>query len=154
VAQITDELGVQHLQGEWEGARLMLRRMGRHVRGAFAGIPQPGLAHVVYNLPLLLACDVLEQTLLKLRVQYGFKSKSSSLGHLLEGARTESDITFVVYPALNIAFNHRNAVAHDGELLSPEQCLADIAAIETQLMPWGVLRSDAPNMDSAINDRG
>jgi hypothetical protein len=48
--------------------------MGRHVRGVFARITQPGLGHVVYNLPLLLACDVLQQALLKAKAHYGFKS--------------------------------------------------------------------------------
>src|ERR1017187_9763197 len=96
---LTDPSAVQELKEEWEGARLMLRNMCRHVRGAFFGMRQPGLAHVVYNLPLLLACDVLEQALLKAKERYRFKS-GSSLGRLMEGAKSEPAITWVDYPAL------------------------------------------------------
>ena len=149
---VTDESAIQELQQDWEGARLMLRRMGRHVRGASIGIYQPGLAESVYSLPLLLACDVLEQVLLKAKMHYGFKSQGSSLGRLIEGARSESAITWRDYAALQTAIAHRNAIAHDGELFASEICLSDMAAIERQLLAWDILNEDAANLDDAIND--
>jgi uncharacterized protein with HEPN domain len=71
----------------------------------------------------------------------------------MEGARSEPAITWVDYAALRTAIAHRNAIAHDGELLPAETCLSDMAAIEKQLIAWDIVKSDAPNLDDAINHR-
>jgi hypothetical protein len=151
ITLIADQGAAKELRDEWEGARLMLRRMGRHVRGAFVRIPQLGLAHAVYNLPLLLACDVLKQALVKAKAHYHFKG--STLGQLMAGARSVPAISWVDHAALLTAIEHRNAIAHDGKLFAPETCLADMTAIETQLIAWSIVKGDAPNLEDAINDR-
>jgi hypothetical protein len=136
---ISNPDATRELHDEWEGAGKMLCRMRRHVRGAFAGLVQPGLAHVVYNLPLLLACDVLEQVLAKAKCQYGFGSKSASLGDLLTGANKSPDVPFIDYETLRRAVHRRTEVAHEGVLLSADECHLHIANIEKQLLAWNIL---------------
>jgi hypothetical protein len=75
----------EELRADWEGAGRMRARMARHVSGAFVGLPQPGLAHAVYNLPLLLAFDVLKEALLQARAEKRFDSRSETLGGLMLG---------------------------------------------------------------------
>jgi hypothetical protein len=151
MALIDDQDAAKELCDDWEGARLMLRRMAIHVRGALIGLYQGGLAEAVYSLPLLLACDVLKQALLRAKAQYHFKG--STLGQLMAGARSVAAISWVDHAALSTAIDHRNQIAPDGKQFPPETCLADMAAIEAQLIAWDIVKGDAPNLDDAINDR-
>jgi len=146
VSLLSDPGAIAELRDEWEGAGRMRARMMRHVRGAFARLPQPGLAHVVYNLPVLLAFDVLEQALAQIQRQTGFPSASGSLGHLMEGAKDA--IPWIDYPALLAGKNRRNEIAHDGKLHTCEVCLADIENVEKQLHAWNILQGDIRDPDN------
>jgi hypothetical protein len=146
MALISDPAAIAELRTEWEGAGRMRARMLRHVRGAFARLPQPGLADVVYNIPVLLAFDVLNQALRAIQRQIGFRSASNSLGHLMDGAKDA--ITWIDYPAMLAAKNRRNEIAHDGKLHPADVCLSDIANVEKQLHAWNVLHGDIRDPDS------
>ena len=132
------------LRDAWAGAERMRARMQAHVIGAFARIPQVGLAHAIYNLPLLLACDVLRQALAHQKRQRLFKAKGNSLGQLMESARDA--LQWIDYEGMRQVVVRRNAIAHDGLLFEAEVCLADIARIEAQLRAWGILNSDAATL--------
>src|SRR5882762_5888551 len=80
---------VTALRSEWTGVVRMRDRMKLLVTATFAGgaFTAPALATVVYNLPLLLAFDVLKQVLLAARDEGQFACSRSQLGNLMDSAR-------------------------------------------------------------------
>jgi hypothetical protein len=91
---------------------------------------------VVYNLPLLLAFDVLKQALLSARDEGQFACRRSQLGDLMDSAK--SRLNWIDWDYLREGVRRRNEVAHDGKLFPAEQCLKDIAGVESQLVAWGM----------------
>ena len=134
-----DQNTLQHLKLEWAGVAKMRERMRTLVVVTFAtgAITGPALASVLYNLPLLLAFDVLQQTLAKARDQNFFPCSRDQLGVLMECAK--DCLPWNDWPGLRDGVRRRNQVAHDGQLFSAEQCLLDVANIENQLVSWAVI---------------
>lgn len=96
----------------------------------------PSLA-VLYNLPLLLAFDVLRQVLNQLKKEKQFTCSSDHLGPLMDDAKTA--LPWFDWQAVRDGVHRRNAVAHDGALLDGKVCIADIERIESQLVAWQVI---------------
>lgn len=133
---------IEHLQSEWAGVVKMQKRMKTLVVVTFAGgaLTAPALRKVLYNLPLLLAFDVLKQTLARANEQYAFLSsrrRQPTLGALMEAAKER--LTWCDWSGLRDGVERRNEVAHDGKLFDGEQCLSDIANVERQLVAWGLI---------------
>ena len=125
----------------WEAVGRIRQRMSIHVQGAMiSSMPQPGLAHALYNLPFLLACDALHRTLAAARDQLKFKSDGGSLDHLFRAA--ENEIRWIDRAAIGGAIGRRHRVAHEGALFDAEVCLKDIEHVERQLRSWGVLEGE------------
>lgn len=129
-----DEL--KKLASDWEGAEKMRDRMQKPVGGAFAGLAQGTVPDALYNLPLLLAFDVLRGALRVVKKEGRFTSERNSLGSLMKAA--EKAIPWIDYKALRKGMKRRNAVAHDGELFPADVCLRDIANVSAQLRAWGI----------------
>ena len=95
------------------------------------------LSELAYNLPLVHACAVLNDTLLQLRDEGQFSCRKFFLGALLHDSRLSlpwADWTFmseIVYK--------RNSLAHRGNLVSANDCLRYIEAIENELTAWNIL---------------
>lgn len=125
------------VEAEWEGVIRMRERMDHLVVTTFAFDPitSPVFGNILYNLPLLLAFDVLRQVLMQ------WEDRDTTSGHsleeLLDGARTT--VPWMDWQCLREAVDRRKEVAHDGRLLGDKQCLQDIANIESQLQAWGVI---------------
>jgi hypothetical protein len=85
---IKDPDCLTNLQEEWTGVSKMRDRMKMLLAATFTGgaFTAPALGGIVYNLPLLLAYDVLGQVLRALRDQGEFACKSSFLGPLVEAS--------------------------------------------------------------------
>lgn len=126
------------LRAEWNGVVRMRERMQTLVCVTFASgaITGPALAKVVYNLPLLLAFDVLRQALLTARDEGQFKCRRGQLGDLMDSAR--SSLSWLDWDSLRAGVRRRNEVAHDGQLFDSDQCIRDIANVEAQLIAWGM----------------
>ena len=142
---IKDPDTLTRLRAEWAGVTKMIERMKMLLAGTFAGgaFTAPALGGIVYNLPLLLAFDVLAQTLRALRDQNEFKCRSDSLGRLLEAGK--GTVSWVDWQAIRTGVDLRNAVAHDGVLHNAKICWNAISAVETELLSWGVVvRSNTP----------
>ena len=135
---ILDANVVATLQSEWAGVIRMRERMKLLVTATFAGgaFTAPALAKVVYNLPLLLAFDVLSQVLLAARDEGLFACRRGQLGDLIDAAR--GAIPWIDRDVLRQGVRRRNEVAHDGALFESAQCVADMASIEAQLVAWGL----------------
>jgi hypothetical protein len=143
--------GASKVRIEWQGADKMRTRMVRHVLGGFMGLRQLGLPDAIYNLPLLLAVEVLKKTLQRAKAQYGFESDSWSFADLMAGSRAV--LTYENYSALWAAMQRRNAIAHNGELFPAQVCLEDIANIEKQLYAWQLVsKVRDPEKYDAIDD--
>lgn len=129
------------LQSEWAGVVRMGERMRLLVTTTFASlaITAPALATVVYNLPLLLAFDVLRQVLLQARDDGRFACPSNQLGNLMNSAK--GALPWIDWKTLREGIRRRNEVAHDGELFDSAQCLQDIANVENQLIEWRIIHS-------------
>ena len=103
---------------------------------ATGAITGPALAGVVYNLPLLLAFDVLQQTLAKARDEKLFQCSRNQLGNLMESSK--SCLPWNDWSALRDGVRRRNEVAHDGQFSRPSAiCKIDISNVEAQLHTLG-----------------
>lgn len=117
----------------------MRDRMKLLVTATFAGgaFTAPALAAVVYNLPLLLAFDVLGQVLAQLRDEAQITCARSQLGPLVDAAK--SALPWLDWQAIRDGVHRRSEVAHDGVLLDSNMCVADIVCVEKQLIAWRII---------------
>src|SRR5690349_15009521 len=78
------------LQAEWQGVVRMRERMQYLVISTFAFDPitSPVFGNILYNLPLVLAFEVLKQALLQARAEEQFTGSETSLGTLMDSAKT------------------------------------------------------------------
>jgi hypothetical protein len=136
---IKDSAELARLKAGWAGFSAMRERMGILVAGTFVGgaFTAPALAGVVYNLPLLLAYDVLADVLRASRKQGDFRCKSAFLGPMMKASRNELD--WVDWDVLRNGVDLRNAVAHDGALHDAGTCATAMDAVQRQLEAWKVL---------------
>ena len=133
----TDEL--TKLQSEWAGVVHMLNRMKTLVTVTFAtgGITGNALGNVVYNLPLLLAFDVLKQSLVQARNEGLIVDSRNQLGALMDSG--QDALQWIDWDGLRGGVRRRNEVAHDGKLFDSQQCIQDIERVEAQLVAWGII---------------
>lgn len=110
VAMITDSVALEELAVEWEGVRKMRAQMQVLVTTTFVGggFTAPALASVLYNLPLLLAFDVLRQVLLQLHREGKFASASRNLGPLMDASK--NDLPWLDWGSLRQGATKRNQV--------------------------------------------
>jgi hypothetical protein len=136
---IKDSNALSSLQAEWLGVRRMRDRMKLLLVSTFAGgaFTAPALGGVVYNLPLLLAFDVLGQVLTALKDQGTFNCRNNHLGPLVDAAK--ATLPWLDWQQIRDGVRRRNEVAHDGKLHDAQSCNADITAIGEQLVAWGVI---------------
>jgi hypothetical protein len=129
------------LQAEWEGVIRMRDRMRQLILATFAfdARTSPAFGDILYNLPFLLAFDVLKQVLLQAREDGVIPGSRLQLVDLLEAAK--ASLPWVDWQSLREAVKRRNEVADNGKLFGDVRCLQDIADIESQLVAWGVIAS-------------
>jgi hypothetical protein len=122
---------------EWNGVELMLERMKKITVGSFGSLGGIGVGKVVYNLPLLLATDVLCQTLLLAKKQSLFESRNRTLGALVKDSK--DSLPWLDWESIMGIVTKRNEIAHDGELFEGKLCVNAIEAIKQQLQSWQLL---------------
>jgi hypothetical protein len=121
---------------DWEGAMRMRERLHKHAGGSADGVAAVTSPDAIYNLPLLLAFDVLRGALRAIKKEGRFSSEGNGLGSLMKAA--ENVIPWIDYKALRKGVKRRNAVARDGELFPAAVCLQDIENVSAQLRAWGI----------------
>jgi hypothetical protein len=136
---ITDVSALAALRSEWSAVIKVRERMNKLLSGPVGSIADGALHGVVYNLPHLLAFNVLERALRVLKKQRQLPGQSEQLGDLLD--IFQGDPSWLEWSVLRDGERRRNAIAHAGELFSGVECLADIEAVEEQLRAWGILGS-------------
>jgi hypothetical protein len=130
------------LQTEWQGVIQMRERMRHLVVSTFAfdAKKSPAFGDLLYNLPFLLAFDVLKHVLLQAREEGLFTASRHRLSDLMDSAKEA--LSWVDWQCLWEGMKRRNEVAHDGKLFGDIQCLQYIADIEAQLVAWGIIPTD------------
>jgi hypothetical protein len=136
---ITNLSSLTTLEAEWQGVVRMRDRVRHLVVSTFAidEIRSPIFGNILYNLPLLLAFDVLKQVLLQAREEGQFISSQPQLSDLMDSAKTS--LTWIDWQRLHEAVKRRSEVSHDGRLFGDVQCLQYLADIEIQLHAWGII---------------
>ena len=139
---ILSSTAVTRLKLEWAGVVKMRHQMKTLIFVAHAGggLAGPPLRKVIFNLPLLLAFDVLREALRKAKREKLLVCERDTLGGLMECGK--HSLPWIDWPTLREGVRRRNEVAHDGKLFEQTQCLQDIASVEAQLIEWKVI--DAP----------
>jgi len=134
---ITNETRLIKFQSDWDGVGKMFERMRRLVVGTFAGGGLPtsrGLAKVVYNLPVLLAFDLLKDVVEKVRDEGKIVWPTQKLWEGAQIALPSKD-----WDELMAGVKRRNKIAHDGELFECSICCKDIKNVQEQLVTWGII---------------
>ena len=136
---IVNPSAVTPLQVEWQSVLQMRSRIQHLVLSTFAFDIRrsPAFGDVLYNLPFLLAFEVLKQVLLQARAAGLITGSGQRLADLIESSK--SSLPWMDWDGLHEAMNRRNEVLQEGKLCGDAQCLADIAAIEAQLAAWAVI---------------
>ena len=136
---IVNPSAVTPIQIEWQGVIRMRERIGHLVLSTFAFdvSRSPAFGDVLYNLPFLLAIDVLKQVLLQAREDGQFTGSGSQLGDLIDSAK--SSIPWVDWQCLREGVQRRNEVVQYGRLFGDVQSLRAIADVEAQLVNWGII---------------
>ena len=131
------------LQAEWQGVVRMRQRMDELAAITFAwdAVTAPLFINILYNLPLVLAFNVLEHVLLQAKESGQFTCGGQQLEELMEGSRTA--LHWMDWQCMREALDHRNEVVWDGKLASNRQCVKDIAEIESQLIAWEIIPSSS-----------
>ena len=118
----------------------MQERMQKLVSGTFAApasFTAPALAKVVYNLPVLLAFDVLKSAVTA--------AKKERISVWLPNSKlwkeAEKHLPWENYQELMEGVEHRNQIAHDGELFECKICINDIKNVQKQLVAWDIIDS-------------
>jgi hypothetical protein len=137
MAIISDSAVVGALRSEWSAVVQVRDRMSKLMAGPVGSIADGTLHSVVYNLPLLLAFNVLEKVLRAVKKQRQIPGNSEQLGDLMD--LLQGDPSWQEWSVLRDGERRRHAIIHAGELFSGVECLADIAAVEEQLGAWGIL---------------
>ena len=136
---IANPTSLETLQTEWEGVVRMRDRIRHLVVSTFAlnTLTSPVFGDILYDLPFLLAFDVLKQALLQARDDGQFTGSGNQLDDLMDSAKVS--LPWLDWECLRDAVKRQSEVACDGKLYGNVQCLQDIPDIEAQLTAWGIL---------------
>ena len=134
---ISNPTTLTNLQTEWSAVVKLHERMKLLVMATFVGgaITAPALAKVLYNLPMLLAFDVLKNVVQAARDEGTVVWPSES--RLWVGAKTA--LSWNDWDELMFGVGRRNEIAHDGKLFDSSVCLKDIANVQEQLIAWAII---------------
>ena len=127
------------LKNQWQGVVQMRERMDHLVLTTFAFDPitSPIFGNILYNLPLLLAFDVLKQVLLQTNERDQSTDFQHQLGDLMDS--TKASLAWIDWQSLREGVERLTEVQYGGKLLGDKQCLQDIEHVESQLVAWGVI---------------
>jgi hypothetical protein len=139
MALITDIPALATIRSEWSAVVKVRERMNKLMSGPVGSVADGALHSVVYNLPLLLAFDVLGKVLRALKRQRQVPGERDQLGDLMD--IFQGDPSWLEWSVLRDGVRRRNAIAYAGELFSGVECLTDIEAVEEQLREWEILES-------------
>ena len=143
---ISDVTAMQEVRAAWEFVRESRNAIvgNCNIATLVVGFNQSAIRDLCFNLLLASAFSVLEDVLRQLRDEGRFVGKDNRLGALMSNSR--SSVPWVDYDLVDAGRNERNRTIHDRTYLAHANCRDYIAAIERELVAWGVLDSTAPHL--------
>ena len=104
------------LQDKWQGVIRMRELMDHLVISTFAFDPatSPAFGNILYNLPFLLAFDVLKQVLVQAQEEGRFRGPGQELPDLMEAAKLS--LSWLDWQTLREASRRQSEVTRDGKL--------------------------------------
>ena len=143
---INDPATLQDARDGWEFVRHSRNvAVGNCNAATFViGFNQTGIRDLCFNLLLASAFSVLEQVLCALRDQGSFASTRNQLSALMNSSR--SALPWVDWVLIDAGRDDRNKSVHARTYLSHAKCREYIAAIEQELVAWGVLSGASPEL--------
>lgn len=141
---IVNPSALSTLQSEWQGVVRMRERIRHLVVSTFAfdSMQSPTFGDVLYNLPLVLAFDVLTKTLLFARDESTFTGSGFQLDDLMDAAKTA--VSWLDWQFLREGAKRHNQITQNAKLYGDLQCLLYIARIEDQLNAWDIISISNP----------
>ena len=103
------------------------------------------LSNAAHNLPFVHAFAVLNDALKQLALEGHFNCKSIFLGALLE--KSEKALPWRDFALVSVGVDHRNDVAHRGQLLDRGECWKYIDTVKAELIAWGIIDANSPESD-------
>jgi hypothetical protein len=138
---IADPKALEDLRASWNGVRLLRSKIQRALLGSFA-MGSPFVFHIAdhaHNLPFLKACAVLNDVLKQLAKERRFPSQGKLLGGLIRASvQVSPPVSWLNLP-LKKALKDREALAHRAAIIPRADCWTYIAAIEAELVAWGIV---------------
>ncbi len=143
---ITDPTALNDARDGWEFVRNSRNIIvgNCNVATFVVGFNQAGIRDLCFNLLLASAFLVLEETLRQIRDEGKFSSKDNRLGALIKNSR--SALPWVDWALIDAGRIDRNQSVHQRTYLAQRKCRDYIAAIEQELVTWGVLPSATPEL--------
>ena len=143
---ITDPTALQSARDAWEFVRSSRNVIvgNCNVATMVVGFNQARIRDLCFNLLLASAFSVVEDVLRQLRDEGKFTGKDNRLVPLMNNSR--SVLPWVDWTLVDAGRNDRNQSVHDRTYLAHVKCRDYIAAIERELVAWGVLTSTTPDL--------
>lgn len=143
---IKDPVVLQEIQDAWEFVRHTRNVIvgNCNVATLAVGFNQSGMRDMGFNLLLASAFSVLEEVLLAIRDQGEFACGSSRLQALMQ--QSLSVLPWRDFALVDAGRIGRNASIHERAYLPHARCRDYIAAIESELVSWGVLQEETPQL--------
>jgi hypothetical protein len=143
---IIDPTALQDVRDGWEFVRSSRNVIvgNCNVATMALGFNQAGIRDLCFNLLLASAFSVLEEVLRQLRDEGKFSGKDNRLGALMRNIR--SALPWIDWALVNTGRNDRNQSVHARTYLAHAKCRDYLAAIERELVVWGVLTSGTPKL--------
>jgi hypothetical protein len=143
---ITDPTALQDARDAWEFVRSSRNVIvgNCNVATLAVGFNQVGIRDLCFNLLLASAFSVLEDVLRQLRDEGKFSGNDNRLGPLMSNSL--STLTWVDWALVDAGRNDRNHSVHARTYLANGKSRDYIAAIERELVAWGVLTSATPQL--------
>ena len=137
---IRNATALAEIQQSWAGIealRSKLQVSALASMGSFGGNFPFTLANAAHNLPFIHAYAALNDALKQLADEGHFTCKSIFLGELLE--RSEKVLQWRDFDLIRVGAEHRNAVAHHGQLLNRGDCWKYVDAVKVELSAWRII---------------
>ena len=142
---IADSSAVLELRLAWEEVRTYRNIVVGNLNSAsMTGWGQsPEFRSACFSLLLALAFSVLEAALQQMREECLFRSRSP-LGAMMANSRPA--LTWLNYDAIDEAREDRNNALHERKILPHAKARDHLAAIENELVAWGIVTHRAPQL--------
>jgi hypothetical protein len=143
---ISDPTEKAEIEQEWSTVRTLTNWSRTYPVPGLGGNINETLPDSFYNLPLVLAYSVLDHVLTQFIIEGVFRCVNRkgtpcfNLGDKMKAAKRAPTVPWVNFSRVEKGREARNGIAHQAKLLSKNDCLLYIRAIEAELRNWAIIK--------------